>query len=183
MGPAQVCPCAPMLVTVLLLLPPPQPGAAPPELLTADVRLSRGLLPPSPGTHKEGEGSFPSPFPQLTQTSGSFPDLIVLFFFLFSLPHAGLTINQVALPKDHPMQLIPHMKTTSQSSFPPFSFQHSFNLGCRDSGGGRGCSAPIPILSVNSRLLPGVLNPSAHVHSPAPFFFSIPVSFPREGGD
>lgn len=47
------------------------------------------------------------------QTSGSFSGLIALFFFSFP---PALTVNQVALPQDHLTQLIPHMKTTLQSS-------------------------------------------------------------------
>lgn len=58
-----------------------------------------------------------------------------MLFFFFSFPPA-LTVNQVALPKDHLTQLIPHMKTTLQSSFSPSPLTPASP---RDAGRAGGC--------------------------------------------
>jgi len=153
----------------------PQPGGAPPELLTAAARLSRGLLPPSPGTYKEGEGSFPGPFPQPCSPADANIRFLSRSYCSFSLlppSPPALTINQVALPRDHLMQLIPHMKTTSRSSLPrsPPSMALAWDAG-RAMGGE---DAPYPPTAGSCLRLqapfPGVAgrNPSAHALSPAP---------------
>lgn len=175
---------------LLHLLPPqasPQPGGPPPELLAADARLSRGLLSPSPGTHKEGEGSFPGPFPQpcspadtnIRLLSSSYCCFVLEYFF----PPPALTINQVAYPKGHLMQLVPHVKTTLQSSFPP---SPPSTASARDAGsdGGRRCSLPTLSPACRSQApFPGIAGRNPLARSSAPLLFFIPAPFPGEDGD